>query len=65
LIVVILYPHFVKSTPPTITQTAGVMTSDTREVTIFQKAVPITTQTAISITFPFIAKALNSQIIFI
>lgn len=65
VIVDILYPHFVKSTPQTITQTAGVITSATSDETIFQNAVPMTTQTAISITFPFIAKALNSQIIFI
>jgi hypothetical protein len=46
-------------------QTAGVIISATNEETIFQKAQPITTQTAKSITLPLIANALNSSIIFI
>ena len=38
----------------------GIMMSLTSEVTIFPKAEPIMTQTARSMTFPFMAKSLNS-----
>ncbi len=40
----------------------GMRISDTREVTIFPKAVPIMTPTARSMTFPLMANDLNSAI---
>jgi NADP-dependent 3-hydroxy acid dehydrogenase YdfG len=44
---------------------SGVITSSIKELIIFTKAAPITTPIANSITLPFVAKALNSDIIFI
>gem|GEM_PF-2343123 len=61
----IVYHRVVKFIHHARTQTVGVMISATRDDTIFQKAHPITTQTAKSITLPLIAKDLNSSKIFI
>lgn len=49
-----------KSIPPVMTHTRGMITSPTTDDTIFPNAVPITTHTARSITFPFMANSLNS-----
>lgn len=50
----------VKFTPPQMTPIRGMMRSDTMDDTIFPKAVPITTPTAISTTLPRMANALKS-----
>src|SRR5512140_2768915 len=49
-----------KLTPPSSTPIGGMMTSLTKDDTIFPKAVPTITPTAISITFPLTANSLNS-----
>ena len=54
----------VKSTPPISKPIGGIITSFTKLVTILLKAEPITTPTAISITFPFEINSLNSFNIF-
>ena len=49
-----------KFTPPIIQPNGGIIKSFTKEVTIFPKALPIITPTAISTTLPFMAKSLKS-----
>ena len=55
-----VYSRPLKSIPPVMTHTRGMITSPTTDDTIFPNAVPITTHTARSITFPFMANSLNS-----
>lgn len=57
--------RFEKSTPPVSQPIGGMMISVTREVTILPKAVPIMIPTAISTTFPLMAKSLNSLSIYV
>ena len=52
----------VKSAPPPMRLTSGMMMSLTSEVTMAEKAAPITTPTARSITLPWLIKVLNSLI---
>ena len=54
------YFRSLKSTPPISQPTGGIIKSLTMEVTIFPKAPPTITPTAISMAFPFTAKSLNS-----
>ena len=53
-----------KSIPPITTPITGINRSSTTEDTILLKALPITTPTAKSITFPLSINSLNSFIIF-
>ncbi len=55
-----MYSRPLKSIPPVRTHTRGMMISPTTDETILPKAVPMTTPTARSMTFPFIAKSRNS-----
>ena len=50
----------VKLTPPSKMPTAGITMSLTRELTIAEKAVPMTIPTARSMTLPWLIKVLNS-----
>ena len=50
-----------KSTPPVSMEMSGMMMSLTREVVILPNAPPMTTPTAMSMTLPRMAKALNSS----
>ena len=50
-----------KSIPPMMSPMRGVRISLTRDVTIAVKALPMMIPTAMSTTFPFRAKALNSS----
>ncbi|MNG04130.1 hypothetical protein D3C84_872410 [compost metagenome] len=51
-----------KSTPPISKPIGGMITSPTNDVTILPKAAPMMIPTAMSITLPLTAKALNSLI---
>ncbi len=52
----------VKSAPPPIRLTSGIIISLTRDVTMAEKAAPMTTPTARSTTLPWLIKVLNSLI---
>ena len=52
--------HFEKSMPPIARPMGGMITLSTSAVTILPNDAPITTPTARSMTFPRIAKVLNS-----
>ena len=53
--------HAEKSMPPVSMEMSGMMISLTSEVVILPNAPPMTTPTAMSMTLPRMAKALNSS----
>ena len=61
----IVIDSWLKSTPPIATPIGGMRTSLTNEDTILPKAPPIMIPTAISTTFPRMAKSLNSDVMLI